>query len=519
MQNTTILNYRLIRKIGEGGFAEVWLGEHIKLGTKVAIKLLDKKIVELDGFKDRFLRAAKLLSSLKHPHIVEVIDYDDSDKYAMIMEYLEGPMFRDYINQHYITTNPLQFIPLFIQVLDAVGYVHKKGVIHRDIKPTNVIVLHSEDKIPETKLLDFDIAKDVNSEHTATLTNQQMGTITYMSPEQIISSKDIDLRSDIYSLGVMLFYVVSGKAAYSAQADSQFTLMEKIVKQPLSDLKSINPNIPDWVVDVLRKSTEKDPGKRFQSCQEFKKAILDHIDAKHDDEKTQIVQNINSEETQVFVDTNKKIKRDSVIDRGKEEVIITQKKKAPALLIALVVFALVSIGAYFYVKYDTQKTTDSSTLSDSISAGSLTHLNNTIVRDSTYIAADEPNNKKSIDESEINTLFKKAKEAQENKKIDEAIRLYNEALDLGDIRAYNNLGFIYAYDKKAFDKAIEYYKKGVEANDYNAMGNLGLLYFQMKDIRNAETYLGKAYQINKERTLKLITELRKQKPDFLKNLK
>ncbi len=277
MQNSTILNYKLLKKIGEGGFAEVWLAEHTRLGTKVAIKVLDRKIIEMDGFKERFLRAAKLLTSLKHPNIVDILDYDDSERYAMIMEYLEGPQLKDYIQQNYNPKEPLAIVPLFLQLLDAVEFIHSKGVIHRDIKPANVIITHPFTRNPKLKLLDFDVAKDLNSENTVTITNQQMGTITYMSPEQIESSKHIDKRSDIYTLGVVLFYVLTGRPAYISQADSQYRLMDKIMKEPLPNLETINPNIPNWAVSILRKATAKKANERYQNCREFKDAIEDGL--------------------------------------------------------------------------------------------------------------------------------------------------------------------------------------------------------------------------------------------------
>ncbi len=502
MQNSTILNYKLLKKIGEGGFAEVWLGEHIKLGTKVAIKVLDRKIIEMDGFKERFLRAAKLLSSLKHPNIVEIIDYDDTEKYAMIMEYLEGPMYREHINQKYVSSQPLQFVPLFLQLLDAVGFIHAKGVIHRDIKPTNVIVLQDANNQYRAKLLDFDIAKDLNYEHTSTLTNQQMGTLTYMSPEQIVSSKNIDIRSDIYSLGVVFFYVLSGKPAYSSQVDSQFQLMEKIVKEPLPDLKTINPNIPNWAIDVLKKATSKEAKDRFQTCDEFKKEIEAGLNQKEliDEEKTSILNTPpppeikETEKTTVFVEKPR-------IKAEKEEVEVTTSNTKLFLIVGAVV--LLGAAGFYFFQNSTNKpavVSENAVVVDStVSVNSMNEI---------------PNNKKGIENSETNLLFEQGKEAQKNKEFNKAIQLYEKAIQSGDVRAMNNLGFIYHYDKKDIKNAIKYYQMAENKGDVDGMNNLGILYFENNQKEKSKEVFTKAYKIDKIKTNKIVNQIQKLDPTF-----
>lgn len=504
MQNTTILKYKLLKKIGEGGFAEVWLGEHEKLNNKVAIKILDTKIVEMDGFKERFLRAAKLLSSLKHPYIVEVIDYDDTDRYVMIMEYLDGPMFREYITKNYNASKPLEFIPLFLQVIEAVGFIHQKGVIHRDIKPTNVIIQQLSDSTLRAKLLDFDIAKDLNSEHTATLTNQQMGTITYMSPEQVLSAKAIDERSDIYSLGVMMFFVLTGKAAYSAQTDSQFKLMEKIVKEPLPDIKTINTNIPDWAVAVVNKATHKQPEMRFQNCQEFRDAILSGMSQKAVTEEEKTVM-MDSEKTQFFSKTEP-VTQSTAQAEPETPTPEPKKTNSKAILIGLLLaMVITAIGVYFYINHDKK---DSVSQVEAVQKDTLTNS----------LPQNEPDNKKNADNSIINILFGKAKAADSNGDFDTAIDLYKKGISRGDTRPYNNLGVLFAYKKNSPEEAIKYYTLGSEAGDADATNNLGILYYEKGQLKNAETWFLKAYQQDKDKTMKIIRVLRKKTPSFLSDL-
>ncbi len=500
MQNSTILNYKLLKKIGEGGFAEVWLGEHTKLGTMVAIKVLDRKIIEMDGFKERFLRAAKLLSSLKHPHIVEIIDYDDTEKYAMIMEYLEGSMYREHINQKYISSQPLQFVPLFLQLLDAVGFIHTKGVIHRDIKPTNVIVLQDGSNQYRAKLLDFDIAKDLNYEHTVTLTNQQMGTVTYMSPEQIVNSKNIDIRSDIYSLGVVFFYVLSGKPAYSTQVDSQFQLMEKIVKEPLPNLKTINPNIPNWAIDVLKKATAKEAKDRFQTCSEFKKAIERGLSQETimDEEKTSILNTepprINeTEKTMVFVEKPK-------VKTEKHKVEIRTSNYKVFLIVSAVVL-LGALGFYFF-----QNSADHPPIADvkAVAVDSVAAVDSIFTKP----------NKKGIENSENIFLFEQGKQAQKNKDFNKAIQFYEKAIQSGDVRAMNNLGFIYNYEKKDIENAVKYYQMAEKKGDIDGMNNLGILYFENNQKEKSKEIFSKAYKIDKIKTNKIVNQIQKLDPTF-----
>jgi serine/threonine protein kinase len=488
MQNTTILNYKLIKKIGEGGFAEIWLAEHIKLGTKVAVKVLDKKIVEIEGFKDRFLRAAKLLNSLKHPNIVEIIDFDDSEYYVMVMEYLEGPMFREYINQNYNPNEPLKFLPLFLQVVEAVGFIHQKGIIHRDIKPTNVILINLNNQL-RAKLLDFDIAKDLNSDHTATLTTQQMGTITYMSPEQVLSAKNIDIKSDIYSLGIMLFYVLTGKPVYSSQVDSQFKLMEKIVKEPLPDLKLFNLNIPDWADKILKKATDKDPIKRFQTCKEFADAINKELNqpSQIDTEKTVFFQEPSPQNT--------------IIEDKTVMFEQSTKKKFPILIVGIVLVAVLAGLSYLFLRDSTTENKEETTLNP--------------VKDSTNV----PQNKKVFNNSDRITLFEDAKKAHANKEYTKAIELYLKVIENGEKKAYNNLGSLYGFDKKNKELGIKYLKLGSEEEDIDAKINLGGLYLNYNEIKNAKKIFQNAYNQDKKKTMEVIQKIRKQIPNFMTELK
>ena len=198
--------YKILRLIGEGGMASVYEGEHEKLGTKAAIKVLNPILSANKQIHERFANEAKLMASLNHRNITKVIDYEETDTtMAIVMEFLEGEDLSDYIRRKGRVSDE-ECKGLFAQILPAFGYAHKHGIIHRDIKPSNIYIL----KDGTVKILDFGIAKIFGEGNEMTQTGTQIGTPVYMSPEQVRAEKGIDKRSDIYSLGVTLYYALNG---------------------------------------------------------------------------------------------------------------------------------------------------------------------------------------------------------------------------------------------------------------------------------------------------------------------
>lgn len=262
-----ILNYRISRLIGEGGMATVYEAIHEKLDTKVAIKVLNPVLTANANIRQRFLQEAKMIASLNHQNIVKVIDYEEqSDFLAIVMEYLDGSDLSDYIKEN--GKLPLnESVRLFIKVLDAFSYAHSKGIVHRDVKPSNIFLVGNI----EPKILDFGIAKMLETDAALTHTGTQMGTPVYMSPELVNADKNIDHRSDIYSLGVTLFYILQGQPPYDATTISNFQIFNKIYAEPLPLLSGV----PDIFNQIIQKATAKKPDDRFQSCNEFGAAIAD----------------------------------------------------------------------------------------------------------------------------------------------------------------------------------------------------------------------------------------------------
>ena len=257
MNNTTIGKYKITRLIGEGGMASVYQAEHEMLGSKVAIKVLNSILSANAQIRERFKNEARVMASLNHPNITRVIDFDEQPQnLCIVMEYLDGEDLSQKIKK-YGALSEMEINKVFTQTLSAFQYAHDKGIVHRDIKPSNIFVLPDG----QIKILDFGIAKLFGQNNEITQTGTQMGTPTYMSPEQVKADKSIDYRSDIYSLGVTLYYAANGKAPYDSESESQFDIFTKIVHEPLPD-DSDNHKYRK----IIKKACEKRKEDRFVSC-------------------------------------------------------------------------------------------------------------------------------------------------------------------------------------------------------------------------------------------------------------
>jgi serine/threonine protein kinase len=265
-----ILNYRIEKLIGEGGMGNVYLGVHTHIGRKVAIKALNPNLAKNPDLKERFKNEASTLSQLHHPNIVSLYDYVETEMgIFLVMEYVEGKQLDEYIQT---VTGPIpedKVIPLFCQILDGVSYAHHRNVIHRDIKPSNIIITSDG----RAKILDFGIAKILSdTSHKLTKTGTKMGTVLFMSPEQV-KGNVLDKRTDIYSLGISLFQAVTGKSPYDDQS-SEYEVYKRIVEEPLPEAKQFYVGVSQQMDEIIKKATAKKPYDRFADCDEFKNALL-----------------------------------------------------------------------------------------------------------------------------------------------------------------------------------------------------------------------------------------------------
>ena len=260
-------DYKILKKIGSGGMGDVYLAEHKVLETKVAIKSLHNNLVNDESFRKRFKTEAKIHAKLYHPNVVKLIDFQErKDGLFIIMEYVKGQQLDDYIKNE---TGPIpekELTSLFSQILDAISHAHSKGLVHRDIKPANVII--SNGKI---KVLDFGIAKELSTESGLTKTGVQVGTPMYMSPEQV-NAEPLDNLTDIYSLGVTLFYMAVGKVPY--ENSNAMKMGIQIVTEPFPKAKKFYPAVSDKIELIIKKATQKNKQDRYQSCDNFKKDLI-----------------------------------------------------------------------------------------------------------------------------------------------------------------------------------------------------------------------------------------------------
>ena len=260
-----IEKYLVKRLIGEGGMASVYEAEHEVLGTKAAIKILNPVLTANADIRERFMNEAKMMASFKHTNITKIIDFEETDSFlAIIMEYLEGQDLSELIDSG-AKLSDKEISNIFEQTLSAFQYAHEKGVIHRDIKPSNIYILPNG----KVKVLDFGIAKLFGQGNEKTQAGTQMGTPIYMSPEQVKADKSIDHRSDIYSLGVTLYFALNGKPPYDSDGASQFDIFNKIVYEPLPELTGDSK-----LIAMVKKACQKDRDQRYQSCEEWLEDLL-----------------------------------------------------------------------------------------------------------------------------------------------------------------------------------------------------------------------------------------------------
>jgi serine/threonine protein kinase len=269
MIGNQISNYEIKSLIGEGGMGSVFLAEHTQVNRKVAIKVLFSKYLKNEEIKQRFKNEASTLAHLKHPNIVSLYDYlEDENGMFLILEYVEGKQLDDQISQ---ITGPMpeeNAIPLIKKILSAFSYAHEKGIVHRDIKPANIIVTKDND----VKILDFGIARILgDGMQGMTKTGTQMGTVFYMAPEQV-KGKKADFRSDIYSLGITFYQMLTGINPYS-NFNTEYEVYNSIVNEDLPPANEIYPGITKKMVLILKKALSKNPDERFQTCSEFIHAI------------------------------------------------------------------------------------------------------------------------------------------------------------------------------------------------------------------------------------------------------
>lgn len=270
MQGSRLGSYELLKRLGEGGMAQVFLARDVRLGREVAVKVLDHHLAERTGFRQRFLREAQLAAALDHPNIVQLYDFgeggDDNSVLFLVMPYLSGGSLQDALSRTPFAVN--QVVTYGTQLADALEYAHQKGVVHRDVKPANVL-LHADGR---AMLGDFGLAKilDGAPRPASREGRPDAGTPEYMAPEQIQGRTDG--RSDIYGLGVVLYLLLTGRLPFTG-ANSNAVMEGHLYRLP-EPLRRLNPAVTPAVEGVVMRALAKQPEDRFQKAGELGAALL-----------------------------------------------------------------------------------------------------------------------------------------------------------------------------------------------------------------------------------------------------
>ncbi len=342
--------YEIIKTIGEGGMANVYLANDTILDRKVAIKVLRGDLSNDEKFIRRFKREALSVSNLSHPNIVEVYDVGEEDgNYYIVMEYIEGKTLKQLLQKRgALTLN--EVIDIMTQLTDGLAHAHEAYIIHRDIKPQNIMI---EDN-GLVKITDFGIAMALNSTQL-TQTNSVMGSVHYLPPEQA-NGKGSTVKSDIYSLGILMYELLTGSVPF--KGDTAVEIALKHMKEKVPSIRKQNPTIPQSVENIVLKATAKNPKNRYDNVRDMYKDLQTAL--QRDNEKRLVYEYPENdlEETKVIPQVTKEIKQ--VIDKptAKEEDTDDdsvlkekdEKNKLPIILAVVLLGTLIVLaGVYLLI--------------------------------------------------------------------------------------------------------------------------------------------------------------------------
>lgn len=264
-------DYKLVEALAVGGMSQVYIGEDVKIGRKAAVKVLTQELLEKDGnLTERFQREARAVGALEHDNIITIYQYGEQDDiYFLAMRLVQGHDLADELNRLQRQGKLMQvdrMINLLAQVASALDYAHKAGIIHRDIKPSNILI----DKADKAILTDFGLVLRQKVDQTL---GTAFGTPRYISPEQALASENAVPQSDIYSLAVIVYEIITGQTVYKADTAMGFALSH--ISEPPPPPRSINPDIPRSVEREVLKALDKKPERRHDTAVEFIEAVKD----------------------------------------------------------------------------------------------------------------------------------------------------------------------------------------------------------------------------------------------------
>jgi serine/threonine protein kinase len=276
---SAIGNYRIVRLLGSGGMGSVYEARHRSLDKRVAIKVVRTSYDSPSTLAERFLREGRAGARVRHPNVIDVIDVGThGDAAYLVLEYLEGENLNTYLERE--GALPVAAIAdIMIPVVSALAAVHDVGIVHRDVKPENIFLTRNKAGGLEPKVLDFGISKWQDEQVRLTGENTILGTPLYMSPEQAENSPEVDLRSDIYSLGLIMYECAAGE--HPCEARSLMQLLDELRSNlPVRPLTRLRSEVPAAFSNLVAKAIHKDPARRFQSAAELGQALLPFASAR-----------------------------------------------------------------------------------------------------------------------------------------------------------------------------------------------------------------------------------------------
>ena len=373
--------YEIIKSIGEGGMANVYLANDTFLDRKVAVKILRGDLSTDEKFIRRFQREAYAASALSHPNIVEMYDVgEDKGTYFIVMEYIEGRTLKQLLKKRGSLTAP-EVVDIMLQLTDGIAHAHDMYIIHRDLKPQNIMI--SDDG--KIKITDFGIAMAMNSTQV-TQTNSVMGSVHYLPPEQA-SGKGSTIKSDIYSMGIMLFELLTGKLPFKGENAVEIAL--KHMKDDIPSVRKLNPNIPQSLENIVLKSTAKNPKNRYDDVREMYNDLKVCLNDENLNQEPYVYK-YPEHEIDEKEPTLKEVKDESEEESKKVAKKVEPKKKhsfSTAIIVLLAIILLAGIGGLAYILYPTLKSSDNVKIPD-VSGLSVVEAEKVLQGDG-FVVADE----------------------------------------------------------------------------------------------------------------------------------
>ena len=384
--------YQIIKSIGEGGMANVYLAYDTILDRNVAVKILRGDLATDEKFVRRFQREALSASSLSNPNIVEVYDVgEDNGEYYIVMEYVEGKHLKNLLKKRGKLTVP-EVIDIVLQITNGLSVAHDSYIIHRDIKPQNILILDNG----LIKITDFGIAVAMNATQL-TQTNSVMGSVHYLPPEQA-SGKGATLQSDIYSIGILMYELLTGKLPF--KGDNAVEIALKHLKEPMPSIRDEIPDIPQSVENIILKATAKNPKNRYADAREMHedlKTCLDESRAnelkitfkypEHDYDDTKLLKTVKEPKKETKKDEKKDIKDGEEIIAKRINKNESKSQNKMIIILASIFVGLVVIITTIFVLIPYITSSRQEAVPD-VSGYTVSEAINTL-QDAGFIVADE----------------------------------------------------------------------------------------------------------------------------------